>query len=109
MTEAVKHENGVADVVYLVLHNLVPDDFEMYIVRNPLPETKAALDTLHGIVINSSENLTEVQNAAYEIIFGESEDDGDTVKGKSKHWAKATFEEVHLCMPNFICIATFLL
>lgn len=90
---------------------MVPDDFKFFIVPNPRSDVFAAMELLHGVVINQSD-LTEVQTAAYELLLpfiepqaSELADSALTPPG----WNQATFEEVTDCKPDKIFLLTFLL
>lgn len=85
---------------WLVVHNLVPEAVQYFVLEDPMAETTTALEVLHGTCFNSDET-TEVQNVAYELLFGEN--------GKYKEWLPSTVEEIKECKPDKICIVSFVL
>lgn len=92
---------------YLVIYEENPDNLRFYIVDNPLPDTEKALDVLAGAPDFCREKAvwkekeTELEEAAFEIIFGE--------EGKYTSWTEATMKDLYECRPDYIVAVTLVL
>lgn len=100
----------------LFIENIVPNAINFFIVNNPRSDIYAAMELLHGAVMNQ-DALSEAQNSAYEILFPYMNNpghlptqEGETVPAAQTPggWVKASLVEVADCKPDKVFLFTFL-